>query len=54
MKDPKDLFIRMNSRIRKEQRKFVRALANKRGISEGGMYRIIIDDFMSRNQINTK
>ena len=40
-------FVRMNSRITKDQKKFVKSEAKKRGISEGKFHRSIIDYIMN-------
>lgn len=38
--------VRINSRIRKEQFKFVKELAKERKIGEGEAHRLIIDEFI--------
>jgi hypothetical protein len=47
-KNQKDNFIRINSRVRKDQIKFIKDFAKKNNLGEGETHRLIIDDFMSK------
>jgi len=49
----KETFVRINSRVRADQLKFVKTYAKSRGIGEGEAHRIILDEFMS-NLISKK
>lgn len=42
----KEVFERINSRIRKDQIKFIKGRAKKLNVSEGEMHRIIVDFYM--------
>lgn len=49
-KEKKDVFIRINSRVPKEQFAFVKKLAEKLDVTEGEAHRIIIKYYMGHAQ----
>jgi len=50
MESKKDTMQRINSRVRRDQFKSVRAEAKKLKVGEGEMHRIIIDYYFSKNK----
>lgn len=46
----KETMVRINSRVRKDQFKFIREEAKKQKVGEGEMHRIIIDYYISKNK----
>lgn len=48
MKNKKETFIRINSRIRNDQFLFVKKLAKEKKFGEGEAHRFILDEFMLR------
>lgn len=46
----KEIYVRMNSRITKEQREFVKSFAKKGKMTEGMAYRFIIGSFINVNK----
>jgi hypothetical protein len=50
MKPKKESFIRINSRITREQHSFVKMLAKQKRISEGEAHRSIIDFYISKSK----
>ena len=47
----KDTFIRINSRVTREQKKFLKIEAKRLKIKEGELHRRIVDFYISNNKI---
>lgn len=41
---------RVNTRIREDQKKFIKAEAKKKNLTEGEVFRLIIDSYMEKNK----
>lgn len=41
-------FERINTRVREDQKKFIKAEAKRKNLTEGEVFRLIIDSFMSK------
>jgi hypothetical protein len=49
-KEKVEIFVRMNSRITKDQQEFVKRFAEKNKLTEGEAYRFIIGSFITVNK----
>jgi hypothetical protein len=49
MKDKKETFVRINSRLTPAQHKFAKAEAKKLKISEGEMHRVVFDFYIKNH-----
>ena len=50
-KDPADIFVRMNSRITKAQKKFIKQEAKRLKIKEGELHRQMIDFYIESKSV---